>query len=105
MRTRRQFLNTSLALSATCHYMVPKWKKDKADPELAKKAPVFAYSAGYAKPLFALLEIDPAGGGFSMRGMKSEWLGPSPQEVGYSSADVENEWLRPEITRIELPVS
>jgi UDP-2,3-diacylglucosamine pyrophosphatase LpxH len=91
--------------SASYYYMLPKWKKDRVDPELAKKASIFAYSAGYARPLFTLLEIDPAGGSFSMRGMKSEWLGPSPQELGYSSADVENDWLRPEITRLELPIT
>lgn len=89
--------------SASYYYLERKWKKGKVDPAIPKEFDLFANSAGYTKPLFTVLEIDPVAGKFSMRGMNSEWLGPSPQELGYKSDEVENDWLRPEITAVEKP--
>lgn len=86
--------------SASYYYMPSNWKGKNVDPILARKAPLFASSAGYMKPLFTILEIDLAAGKFSMRGMKSEWLGASPQELNYNSTEVQNEWLRAEITPV-----
>ncbi|MGC4016287.1 MAG: metallophosphoesterase [Luteolibacter sp.] len=91
--------------SASYYYMGGNWKKGKADPELAKTFPLYAYNAGYKKPIFTLLEIDPAAGTFVMRGMKGEWDGPSPQELGYKSDEVENDWLKPSITEVKERIS
>ncbi|BCU76780.1 metallophosphoesterase [Luteolibacter sp. LG18] len=87
--------------SASYYYLEGKWKKGKVDAEMAKVSPIYAASAGYKGPLFTVLEIDPAAGEFTMRGKKTEWDGPSPQELGYKSGEVENDWLKPAISEVK----
>lgn len=91
--------------SASYYYLERKWKNGKVDPAIPKNFDLWANSAGYTKPLFTVLEIDPAAGKFSMRGMKAEWLGPSPQELNYKSSEVENDWLKPAITEVKELIS
>src|SRR5690606_31483596 len=90
--------------SASYFYMPGKWKQAKkgaVDPTLAKTHGLFAHAGIYKGPLFTILEIDPQAGKFSLRGMKTEWVGASPEEVGYFSDELENAWIRPEIAAVE----
>jgi len=83
--------------SASYYWMGGAYRRERLEPELAKKFPHLASTAPYQGPLFAVLEIDPAAGSFRMQGMKSEWQAPTPQDVGYQNANVEADWIRPEI--------
>jgi predicted phosphodiesterase len=51
------------------------------DPAVYKKYPYYKYVVPYKDPLWALLTADNAGG-VSIRGKKSEFIGPSPDEMG-----------------------
>lgn len=60
--------------------------------------PLFAWNAGYKKPVDTLLEISPSERRFRMVGQESDWIGPSPQSVGYTSASVKPEWISSRIS-------
>ena len=87
--------------SASYFWMGGKYRRERLDPELAKQFPVVASTAPYAKPVFTVLEIDPAAGAFTLRGMESAWMGPSPQELDYQDADIEGAWILPGIRRVD----
>lgn len=91
--------------SASYYWLGSEYKHERLSPELAKEFPYVSSTAPYRKSVFTLLEIDPEAGTFVMRGMKSEWMGPSPQELGYKSDEVENDWLKPAITEVKAKIS
>ncbi|MCW1887231.1 metallophosphoesterase [Luteolibacter flavescens] len=73
-------------------------KNDSVDPELAKKFPILTVSANYEGPLYTVLEIDPAAGTFTLRGMESAWRGKSPKEIAPTRENEVGAWARPSIT-------
>lgn len=84
--------------SASYYWLGDKYKHESLPPELSKRFPTVAYTAPYTKPLFTVLEIDGAGRKFSLRGMKSSWLGSSPGDLGFTSTAIDVATVRPEIT-------
>ena len=48
--------------------------------EIDEKYPNIRYTAPYKDPLFAIIEIDD--NGINIKGVQSEWVGPSPEELG-----------------------
>ena len=74
-----------------------KYRHERLEPELAKRFPVLSSTAPYIQPLFTMLEIDPAKGSFTLRGKKSEWMKPSPQEMNFENPAVEPDSIRAEI--------
>lgn len=60
------------------------------------------YTAPIAEPLYALVEISKKGK-ISIKGRKSEWVGPSPWEVGYPN-DL-RKYIRPAISSRNLKFS
>ena len=87
--------------SASYFWMGGEFRRDRLEPELAKKFPHVASTAPYRGPLFTVLEIDPEAGSFRVRGMKSEWQAPTPEDVSYKSPVIEAEWIRPEIRAVD----
>ncbi|QJE94956.1 metallophosphoesterase family protein [Luteolibacter luteus] len=87
--------------SASYFWMGGQYRHDRLDPELAKQFPALASSGPYVKPLFTVLEIDPAQGSFTIRAMKSEWQKPSPQDLNYQSTDIEADFIRAEIRGVD----
>ena len=83
--------------SASYFWMGGEYKHERLEPELAKKFPVLSSTAPYTKPLYTVLEIDPAKGSFSIRAMKSGWQAPAPSELGYTSNQIDADSIRPEI--------
>ena len=57
------------------------------------------YTAPYKDPLFTVVEISKAGY-IRIAGKKSEWVGPSPWEVGYP--EIHKPYTAPQITAREL---
>jgi hypothetical protein len=51
-------------------------------------------------PLFAVLTIDPEAGKIEIQGRKTEWIGPSPLELGYSilTEEEQEKYLQPQIS-------
>ena len=49
--------------------------------ELDKDYPYIKYTAPYRDPLYAIMTLDPAGS-IKIEGTSSEWVGPSPRELG-----------------------
>lgn len=84
--------------SASYYWLGSNYKRDVLAPDLAARFPVIASTALYSKPLFTVLEIDPAAGFFSIRASDAEWTGPSPEERGYRSDEVDKAWVRPAIS-------
>lgn len=84
--------------SASYYWLGGKYKTERLAPDLAKRFPWVASTAPYTKPLFTILEIDPAAKRFGIQGMKSEWMGPSPNDLHYTSDAVETDWVSPTIT-------
>ncbi len=83
--------------SASYFWMGGKYRHERLEPELAKRFPVLSSTAPYIQPLFTMLEIDPAKGSFTLRGKKSEWMKPSPQEMNFENPAVEPDSIRAEI--------
>lgn len=86
--------------SASYYWLGDKYKRERLEPELAKKFPWVASTAPYTKCLYTILEIDPVAGRFTLTASKAKWMGPSPQKLDYKSPEVENDWLRPEISAV-----
>lgn len=69
--------------SASYFWLGGKFQHDRLDPALAKQFPYVSYTAPYTRPLFTILEIDPKAGRFSLASCGSDWMGPSPQTLGF----------------------
>ena len=87
--------------SASYFWMGSQYRHDRLEPELAKEYPAMASTAPYVKPLFTILEIDPKQGSFTVRGMKSDWMKPSPQEMNFKDDEIESDSIRAEIRAVD----
>jgi len=59
--------------------------------EIHDKFPWVEYTCPYRDSLFTTLTFDPATGGITVKGIKSKWVGPSPEELGVDwKGEVEN---------------
>ncbi|WP_128545153.1 metallophosphoesterase family protein [Larkinella soli] len=68
-------------------------------PEVDKNYKWIKYTAPYKDPLFTVVEIS-GDGRIRMSGKKTEWVGPSPWQVGYPEKD--KAYIVPEIRAREL---
>lgn len=88
--------------SAAYFWMGGKYRFERLPEPLARRFPTVASTAPYRQPLFAILEIGPDGRDFRLQGRESEWLGPSPAELGYASKQIEPAWVRPAISAVTV---
>ncbi len=86
--------------SASYYWLGEKFRRERLPPGMARRFPTVALTAPYTAPLFTLLEIDGAGGRYSLRGATSGWMGPSPAELGFASTAIDVATIRPEITAV-----
>lgn len=84
--------------SASYYWVGNKYRHECLTPDLSAAFPIVASTAPYIQPLFTVLEIDASAGSYSIRGAKSDWLGPSPASLGFKAATVDPQSIRPEIT-------
>jgi len=59
------------------NYAMPRYSE-----EINRKFPYIKYTVPYKDPLFALVTLEPEGN-IKIKGVQSEWVGPSPWELNY----------------------
>ncbi len=72
--------------SASYFWMGDKYKHDSYSEEIHKAYPWIAYTCPYQDALFTTLTINPSSGIITIEGRKSNWAGPSPQQLNYVDA-------------------
>ena len=65
-------------------------REDRYAPEIHSSHPVIKYTAPYRAPLWAAVTIEPGdddgqGGAIVIEGVESEFVGPSPEEMGFEA--------------------
>ncbi|MFN4000359.1 metallophosphoesterase family protein [Algoriphagus sp.] len=70
--------------SASYYWVGEKLAHESLTPEIHQTYPSLQFTCPYMNPLFSLLMIDPKSRTISIQGRKTEWIGPSPIELGYS---------------------
>ena len=90
--------------SASYYWVGEALEHESLSQEIHQKHPSLKYTCPYQMPLFAVLTIDPKAKKITIEGKKSEWVGPSPFELGYSIlTEAEQEkYLQPEISNRKI---
>ena len=90
--------------SASYYWVGEKLAHFSLQKEVHEKYPSLKFTCPYSEPIFALLSIDPVKKKISIKGKKSTWIGPSPQELGYTilNEKEQQENLKPEISSREI---
>ena len=90
--------------SASYYWVGEKLAHDSLSPEVHENHPSLRFTCPYLDPLFALLTIDTKSGKILIEGRKSEWIGPSPLELGYSilTEKEQNDYLQPKISKRKI---
>ncbi|WP_158587729.1 metallophosphoesterase family protein [Algoriphagus lacus] len=85
--------------SASYYWVGEKLAHNSLPKEIHEKNPSLKFTCPYADPIFAMLSIDPAGRKITIEGKRTSWIGPSPQQLGYSILNEreQRDNLRPEI--------
>ncbi len=81
--------------SASYYWVGGDFKRKRYAEEVHAKHPSIENTAPYRDAVFTLLEVDFAKGRFTLAGMKSEWVGPSPQEMGQGYPGIDPGWVVP----------
>jgi len=68
--------------SMSYFWMGSKYQHVRYSDEIDKAYPYIKYTAPYRAPLFALVTLE-ADGAFRIEGTRSQWVGPSPSDLGY----------------------
>ena len=68
---------------------------------------IIKYTAPYRDPLYAIVRVEPDGP-IHIEGVESQWVGPTPTELGYLQAHgaglpLAGASLRPDIATRQLP--
>ncbi|GAA0880975.1 hypothetical protein GCM10009119_39450 [Algoriphagus jejuensis] len=86
--------------SASYYWVGEKLAHESLPKNVHEKHPALKFTCPYSEALFALLIIDPASGKITVEGQKSEWIGPSPLDLGYAilSKSEQREYLNPVIS-------
>jgi 3',5'-cyclic-AMP phosphodiesterase len=71
--------------SASYYWVGSQYKHESFPREVHAKYPAMSSTCPYRNPLFAFLEIDFARGLLTMIGRESDWIGPSPSDLGLPS--------------------
>lgn len=86
--------------SASYYWVGGKYKHDSYPKELVKDHEWIAYTCPYKDALFSVLTIDPVKCTVTIEGSSSNWVGDSPEELGYQSTEsiLSNEMITPVIS-------
>jgi Icc protein len=90
--------------SASYYWVGEKLQHESLSSAIHGKYPSLKFTCPYLDPLFALLTIDPKSRKVSIQGRKTEWIGPSPVELGYSilSEIEQKSFLQPKISKRKI---
>lgn len=81
--------------SASYYWLGSRYRVDRYDGKIHRAHPHLSCTAPYKDSVFTLLEVDFAKRAFMLSARKSEWIGPSPQDLGANPADLNPEWISP----------
>jgi predicted phosphodiesterase len=84
--------------SMSYHWLGGKYAYDRYGPEIAKRYPDLKYTAPYKDPLYALVTLDRKHGFLQIEGIQSEFVGPSPWELGASREQLDDVTVTPRIS-------
>ncbi len=90
--------------SAAYYWVGAKFKHNSYPDSVHKNYPSLEFSCPYESSLFAFLTIDPTSMRVTVKGRKSNWVGPTPAELGYdivTPEDLKNH-VKPEIESRDL---
>ena len=90
--------------SMSYHWLGGAFVHDSYGPEIAKKYPDLKYTAPYKDPLYALVTLDRKRGFLQIDGVKSEFVGPSPWELGASREKLDAATLTPNLSDWKMPI-
>lgn len=79
--------------SASYFWVGSKYKHNSYSEEIHKSHPWISSTCPYQDALFTTLTIDPSSGKMRIEGRKSNWVGPSPEQLNY----VDETKLRPDV--------
>ncbi|WP_423127043.1 metallophosphoesterase family protein [Gaoshiqia sp. Z1-71] len=85
--------------SMSYHWLGVDYATIRYSGEVDKNFKWIKYTAPFKDPLFTMIEISDKGG-IKIEGKKSEWVGPSPFEIGYP--EEMKRFMRPAITKRAL---
>lgn len=88
--------------SMSYNWLGEKYEHIRYSPEVDKNFKWIKYTAPFKDPLFTTVEISTKGW-IKIAGKKSEWVGPSPFELGYP--EFMKKYIRPQITKRKLKFS
>lgn len=90
--------------SASYYWVGEKLAHESLSSEIHQNHPSLQFTCPYQKPLFAVLTIDPKAKKIAIEGRKTEWIGPSPLELGYSilSESEQEKYLQPKISNRKI---
>lgn len=83
--------------SASYYWLGGNYLTVRYSEDIDKQYPYIKYTVPYKDPLFAMVTVDPRRGFLTIEGRTSEFVGPSPWDLGASRADMEAESLVPMI--------
>lgn len=81
--------------SASYYWLGSQYRHDRYDEKTNRDHPYISCTAPYKESVFTLLEIDFGKGVFTISARKSEWVGPSPQELGVKQPGLDPGWISP----------
>lgn len=73
--------------SASYFWMGDKFKHNSYSEEIHKAHPYICYTCPYKDALYTTLTIDPSSGRIKIEGRRSQWVGPSPEDLHYFDKD------------------
>jgi predicted phosphodiesterase len=85
--------------SMSYHWLGEDYGHIRYSPEIDKEYKWIKYTAPFKEPLFTTVKISPKGT-IKIAGKKSEWVGPTPWEVGYPVSL--KKYMRPAISKRKL---
>ena len=90
--------------SASYYWVGEKLAHNSLSEDTHASFPSLKFTCPYSDALFAFLTIDPAAKKITIEGKRAKWIGPSPQELGYSilNQQEQKENLKPEISSFRI---
>jgi Icc protein len=88
--------------SMSYHWLGDNYVHIRYSEEVDKNFKWIKYTAPFKEPLFTTVEIS-SKGTIKIAGKKTEWVGPTPWEIGYPES--KKEYMRPAITKRNLKFS
>jgi len=84
--------------SMSYYFLGKRFAHLRYNEEVDRKYPTIKHTAPYRDPLYALVTIDPRQGILDIQGTRSEFVGPTPWELGASPKELEASSLVPRIS-------